>query len=78
VNNIVAVAVEQAQINVTVITVITVDVMNLDHVRCRERKITLIAFAALPLQEFDHPHRFERVASWRNRCFSSRRDTGRC
>lgn len=61
-NDIVAVAVEQAQINVPVIAVITVDVMNLDHIRCRERKIALVAFAALLLQEFDHPHRFERVA----------------
>ena len=61
-NNIVAVAVEQAQIDVTVIAMITVDVMNLDHIRCRERKVALFTFAALLLQEFDHPHRFERVA----------------
>ena len=62
VNKVVAVAVEEAQISVTVIGMITVDVMNLDDILCRERKMAIIAFAALPLQEFDHPQGLERVA----------------
>ena len=61
-NQVVAVAVEEAQIGVTVIIVIAVNVMNLDDIRCRERKMAIIAFAALPLQEFDHPQGLERVA----------------
>ena len=61
-NQVVAVAVEQAQISVTVIGMITVDVMNLDDILCRERKMAIITFAALPLQEFDHPQGLERVA----------------
>ena len=61
-NKVVAVAVEEAQISVTVIGMITVDVMNLDHILCRERKMAITTFAALPLQEFDHPQGLERVA----------------
>ena len=61
-NKVVAVAVEEAQISVTVIGMITIKVMNLDHILCRERKMAIIAFAALPLQEFDHPQGLERVA----------------
>jgi hypothetical protein len=40
---------------------IAVDVMNLHNVLCRERQSTFFTFALLPLQEFDHPHRFKRV-----------------
>ena len=62
VNKVVAVSVEQAQISVTIITVITINVMNLNHIVCRERKFALIAFAALPLQELDHPQGFKGVS----------------
>ena len=62
VNKVVAVTVEQAQISVSVITVITIEVMNLNHILCRKRKFALVAFAALPLQEFDHPQWLEGVA----------------
>jgi hypothetical protein len=40
---------------------IAIDVMNLDNILCRERQSTIFTLALLPLQEFDHPHRFKRV-----------------
>ena len=35
--------------------------MHFQHVVCRKGQTALIAFAALPFQEFDHPHRFKGV-----------------
>jgi hypothetical protein len=47
--------VEQAQIDVTVILTIAVNVMNFHHILCREGQSTFLTFALPPFQEFDHP-----------------------
>jgi hypothetical protein len=63
VNDVVTVAVHQAQVVEGVVVVVPVVVMYFYHVLCREAQSTVCATATLSLEQSRDPSRFARVTS---------------